>query len=125
MGEPGAERPFAILLVEDESEVRDALVELVRHHGFDVHAVADGYAAIRVLMAYPIDLMLTDVVMPGLSGFELGEQARLIRPALRILYLTGYADRPQDRNKQRYGKVLHKPIGGDELAMEIRQALAR
>jgi CheY-like chemotaxis protein len=117
-------RRFTVLFVEDDREVRETVVAILCVHGFDVLVAEDGYEAIRLLVEFPVDLMFTDVVMPGLSGFELGEQAKLIRPDLRILYITGYADRPQDRRKLRYGKVLQKPIRATELTQEIRMALA-
>jgi CheY-like chemotaxis protein len=115
---------FTVLFVEDDREVRDAVVAILRRHEFNVLVASDGYAAIRLLMEYPIDLIFTDVVMPGLSGFELAEQAKLIRPNLRILYVTGWDDRLEDRKRQRYGKVLRKPIRDEVLATEVHQALA-
>jgi DNA-binding response OmpR family regulator len=97
---------------------------ILRQHGFTVLVAEDGYAAIRLLMEFPVDLMFTDVVMPGLNGFELAEQAKLIRPSLRVLYATAWGERLQDRGRVRYGKVLGKPLRAEELVAEIRRALA-
>jgi DNA-binding NtrC family response regulator len=58
--------------------------------------------------------------MPGISGFDLGQQAKMIRPDLRVLYMTGYAEQARGI---RYGKVLQKPIRADELLAEVTQAL--
>ena len=117
------DRQFTVLFVEDDRQVRDAVVALLREHGFRVLVAEDGYEAIRLLDEYQVDLLFTDVVMPGISGFELGLQAKLIRPNLRVLYMTGYAERAAGKGI-RYGKVLQKPVRADELLAEITQALA-
>ena len=117
------DRQFTVLFVEDDPLVRDAVVALLREHGFRVLGAEDGYEAIRLLVAHQMDLMVADLVMPGISGFELGMQAKLIRPNLRVLYMTGYAEQAAGKGI-RYGKVLQKPVRADELLAEVTQALA-
>jgi len=116
--------PFTILLVEDDSAVRDVVVQILLSKGFQVLVAAEGYEAIRSLVSQHVDLMLTDIMMPGLSGYELAAQARLIRPALRILYTTGYDGQANGRDMAgNYGKLLPKPVRADELVSEIMQLL--
>ena len=114
---------FTVLFAEDDTLVRDAVIELLRQHGFRALVAADGYAAIRLLMEHSVDLLFTDVVMPGISGFELARQARLLRPELRVLYMTGHAE--QEARGMRYGKLLLKPLRAAEILSEICLALAR
>lgn len=114
---------FTVLFAEDDTLVRDAVIELLRQHGFGVLVAQDGYEAIRLLAENAVDLLFTDVVMPGISGFELARQARLMRPSLRVLYLTGHADQAEGRGL-RYGKLLHKPLRAAEILAEVCQALS-
>ena len=117
-------RRFTVLFVEDEQPVRDTVVEVLRNHGFGVLCAADGYDAIRLLVEFPVDLLFTDIVMPGLSGFELAQQAKLIRPHLRVLYVSGYADEMRSGGGVRHGKLLSKPLRADDMVAEVRHALA-
>jgi CheY-like chemotaxis protein len=114
---------FTILFTEDDTLVRNAVIELLRQHGFRALVAEDGYAAIRLLMEHAVDLLFTDVVMPGISGYELARQARLLRPDLRVLYMTGHAE--QESRGERYGKLLLKPLRAAEILSEVCQALAR
>lgn len=113
---------FTVLFTEDDTLVRDAITELLRQHGFRALVAQDGHEAIQLLMANPVDLLLTDIVMPGINGFELARQAKLLRPGLRVLYITGHAE--QERCGMRYGKLLLKPLRAGEILAEICQALA-
>ena len=116
--------PFTILFVEDDSAVRDVVVQILLAKGFQVLVAADGYEAIRLLVVQHVDLMLTDIMMPGLSGYELAAQACLIRPSLRILYTSGYDGQASGRDMAgHYGKLLPKPVRADELVSEIMHLL--
>jgi CheY-like chemotaxis protein len=117
-------RQFTILIVEDDRLIRDAMITLLREHGFRVLGAEDGYEAIRLLVEHQVDLLFTDLVIPGISGFELTRQAKLLRRDLRVLYMTGDAQQARG-NGILYGKLLQKPVRADEVLAEVSQALAR
>ncbi|HEX3498960.1 MAG TPA: response regulator [Stellaceae bacterium] len=103
-----------ILLVDDDLELRDVVVAILAEPGYTVLTAADGYEALRILVERSVDLMITDIKMPGLSGFELARQAKLMRPNLHVIYLSGQASGP-DRKGPTYGALIHKPVRAREL----------
>jgi PAS domain S-box-containing protein len=118
-----------ILVVEDDEDLRDYIAEVLRGLGYRVRAVPNGAAAIPILerKELRIDLLLTDVVMPGKNGRELGRHAQSIRPGLPVLYMTGYS-----RNAVvHHGRLdegvdlLQKPIGQQVLGARVRDMLDR
>ncbi|WP_342643335.1 hybrid sensor histidine kinase/response regulator [Rhodoligotrophos ferricapiens] len=124
-GEPGE----VIMVVEDDRDLRHYLAEALIGLGYQVIAVPDGEAAIGILedKAQRIDLLLSDVVMPGMNGRELANRAEGVRPGLRVLYMTGYS-----RNAViHHGRLdpgvdfLQKPISQNQLANRIRDLLDR
>jgi CheY-like chemotaxis protein len=117
-------RQFVILVVEDESSVRNFVLELLTAAGFATLAAGDAYEAIRIIAERHVDLLFTDIVMPGADGFDLAAQAKLIRPNLKVLYSTGFADKAAGRFGPRHGKLLEKPIRAEVLTSEIKKALA-
>ena len=115
--------PVHILLAADDPRVREGVVALLREHGFVVLVAEDGDAALSLLVAHEVDLLPTDVAMPGINGFETAQQAKSMRPSLRLLCMTGYAEGAGDKGSL-YGKVIQKPFGAGQLLAEISQALA-
>jgi CheY-like chemotaxis protein/nitrogen-specific signal transduction histidine kinase len=131
--EPSFERPRPrggaeiILVVEDESDVRSFVVEMLRELGYEVIEAADGAAALAALAAHPdISLLFTDVGLPGeLNGRQLADRASRLRPDLKILYTTGYA-RNAIVHQGRLDpgvELLGKPFTYAALANRIRALL--
>ncbi len=83
-----------MLVVEDEPMVRGLVSLVLKQLGYSVHAVASGQEALELVAsgAGPIDLLFTDVVMPGMDGPELCAQLRLTSPAVKCLYMSGYSE---------------------------------
>ena len=116
-----------ILVVEDEQTVRDLTVKMLRKLGHTVLAAADGAEAIELVNAYPapIALLLTDVVMPNMSGRQVAERLLKLRPALKVLYLSGYTDNTVIHHGILEDGVefLPKPFSREALAKKIRRVL--
>jgi CheY-like chemotaxis protein len=112
-----------ILLVDDESELREVVVTILAEPGHTVLTASDGYEALRILVERPIDLLITDVKMPGISGFELARQAKLMRRNLHIIYISGSQEAVRQTQGPTYGRVLRKPIRAADLLVEVTRAL--
>jgi two-component system cell cycle sensor histidine kinase/response regulator CckA len=116
-----------LLLVEDEAAVRSSVRRLLEWHGYTVLEARNGAEALRVYEAQEgnIDLVLTDVVMPEMGGHELVDQLRARRPDLRVLFMSGYAERAFTSN----GSIpagtgyLEKPFTVETLMLRLREVL--
>jgi PAS domain S-box-containing protein len=119
----------AILLVEDNGDVRTYLTEVLRDLGYNVSSAPNANEALGVLERehQRIDLLLTDVVMPGMNGRELGQRAQEIRPGLPVLYMTGYTrNAVVHHGRLEEGvELLQKPISQAQLASRVRDVLDR
>ena len=103
-----------ILVVDDDPELRSIVVAILSEPGYTVLSASDGYEAIRVLVGRSVDLLIADIKMPGLDGFELARQAKLMRPNLNVIYLSGHV-LGLDRNGPTYGALLLKPVRAADL----------
>jgi two-component system cell cycle sensor histidine kinase/response regulator CckA len=114
-----------ILLVEDEDVVRALAHRVLERCGYTVLACADGAEAIDLADRHPepIDLLLTDVVMPGLRGPEVAERVSASRPGIKVLYMSGYADEALLGAAAIGDALIEKPFGVDALARRVREAL--
>jgi len=116
-----------VLLVEDEAGVRVLVREILRQNGYTVLEATDVDHALRICQEYPepIHLLLTDVVMPIMSGRELAERAAAIRPELKVLYMSGYTDTIVVHHgvTSRDTQFLQKPFSPKTLARKVREAL--
>jgi two-component system CheB/CheR fusion protein len=122
--EPGGDE--AILLVDDNAILRDATKRRLLALGYQVSTAGSGPAALAILgSGAAFDLLLTDVAMPGMSGFDLAEAARRLQPHLKLLFTTGYArDRPMDADATpEQQPMLRKPYRQAELARAVRTVL--
>jgi two-component system cell cycle sensor histidine kinase/response regulator CckA len=133
VAEPAAAPPASlqgletVLLVEDEMEVRGVAQELLQSAGYTVLAASDGEEAVRLCAQHagPIHLLLTDVVMPGMSGPALASRLAAMRPAMKVMYMSGYLEeaivRPDLLDP---GTVfLPKPFTLETLVRKVRESL--
>jgi len=116
-----------ILLVEDEPQVRQLTDRLLRGLGYRVLSAENGAAALALYekSGEPVDLLVTDVVMPGIGGSELASELRRRRPELRVLYISGYAKDSDaiERALSAGDSFLPKPFTLAEMAGKVRQVL--
>lgn len=119
-------RGETILVVEDDSTVRLILADVLEQLGYNVLLAADARQAIPILQAASrIDLMLSDVVLPHVNGRKLAEIARASRPALKILFVTGYAEHATNRGEflDEGMDMMTKPFALDELGVKVRSMI--
>jgi PAS domain S-box-containing protein len=117
-----------VLVVEDEPVVRSVILEMLADQGYRTLEAADGPAGLRLLRDNKqIDLLITDVGLPGMNGRQLADQARETRPDLKILFITGYAESVAiaDGFLQPGMEMITKPFDLDNLSRRIRAIVSR
>ena len=123
----GADIAPTILLVEDDHDVRAYVVEILREH-YRVLDTHDADSALSMIdrSDVRVDLLLADLVLPGMNGRQLAEQLRARQPQAKVLFMTGY---PRDTIGDQQSpadagiEVLHKPLTQDELERSVRAVL--
>jgi two-component system cell cycle response regulator CpdR len=115
-----------ILLAEDDDSLRGFLSRALEKAGYEVRSCPDGEAAIEALDDGPYDLLLTDIVMPGVDGIEVAREAAQRQPAVRIMFITGFAAVALSAGARapQGSKVLQKPVHLREIVSEVERMIA-
>src|SRR6266566_4166201 len=105
-----------ILIADDNPDLAVVIAASLADAGYAVLTAANGYDAIRVLGDNWVSLLITDITMPGIDGFEVARQAKVMRPDIKVIYLSGA---PAESNGALYGPVIQKPMRIANLLGEV------
>jgi PAS domain S-box-containing protein len=122
----GARKNETVLVVEDEAVVRVLIMEVLQELGYRAIEAVDGPSGLAILESpQHIELLITDIGLPGLNGRQIAEAGRKLRPNLRVLFMTGYAENAAVATGflERGMSMITKPFAMDELALQIRECL--
>lgn len=118
-----------IILAEDDGSLRQFIAAALERAGHDVRAASDGMEALHLLQADPFrfDLLLTDIVMPGMDGIELARLANGLHPAIKVVFITGFAAMALEDNAALNGeaKLISKPFHLGALVAQVEKILGR
>ena len=116
-----------VLLIEDDDDNRELMGEVLQDAGYEVVLVASGAEGLRILAEQSIDVIVTDLGMPGMGGLEVAQAAKEIAPSVPVVVITGFADR-EDIKRARgreIDAVLVKPVDPDALTSVVDQMVKR
>jgi len=118
----GRKHEVTILLVEDADDLRELIGLMLDAPGRHVLSAANQAEALELARSTPIDLLITDVALPGLDGLEIARQLRSLQPDLRVLFISGWYDHPKFPRLEREN-LLGKPFSRDTLNEAVVRAL--
>jgi DNA-binding response OmpR family regulator len=114
---------ITILVADDDPDLRETITANLAEPGYKVLAACDGYEALRLLADNWVNVLITDIRMPGINGFELARQAKVMRPQIHIIYFSGYTTQGREDGGLVYGPVLQKPLRMTEVLAELNRSL--
>ena len=113
-----------LLLVDDEKEFADYAAKRLSARGMQVQIAYDGYAALKLVAAHPVDVVVLDLLMPGMDGFELFSEIKRLRPEAQLIMLSGHVDQEAIAQGEALGAVdyIRKPCEFSTLLETIQNA---
>jgi DNA-binding NtrC family response regulator len=125
MGASTPQPHATILLVDDEHSVRSIVMKILKRANYNVLEAQNGEEALRIADSHAgqIDLVVTDMYMPGMRGPEVVQTLLPKRPGLRVLFMSGYADQDARTSVPEGANFLNKPFSGQDLAAAVDAAL--
>ncbi len=110
-----------ILLAEDDDSMRRFLAGALEKAGYDVDAVPDGFEALEAVQAIGYDVLVADIVMPGLDGIELARKALDVAPGMKVMFITGFAAIAMEKRDQMpiHSGLLSKPFHLKDLVDQV------
>lgn len=125
LNQTAASKPARLLIIEDEPLIRNSLADYLEQEGFTVQVAADGPAGLKIAAAEPIDLVLTDIQMPGMDGVEVLDRLQQLNPETFVILVTAYGtvETAVEAFKRGAQDYLLKPLRFNEVAAKVRQML--
>jgi two-component system, NtrC family, response regulator len=116
--------PISVLIVDDNASMAVSLADVLEVKGFTAYSASSGVEAIAILREHPVDILLTDVIMPGMNGVELYRETRQAHPHLTTFFMTAYSadDLIQQGMKEGIKTVLNKPLDIEFLILLLKSA---
>lgn len=119
------ETGLRVLLVEDDDDNRELMAEVLAASGYEVLPAASGQDGLKTLAEHSIDVVVTDVGMPGMGGLEMAKAAKAIAPTVPVVIVTGWAERDDitSARGREVDAVLIKPVDPDALTAAVSEAI--